>query len=281
MQVPKYHIYIEYSEPDKSGFRFNVSRAELIGAFQEAFANGEPFWFMGRLLNPIKVTKIVIFWSYQTADQLRLPNLESLVAAKDRKYVIDNILKGKVKGAYICTEEFVAVPQKNMAQTTQTQPAAPTPSGPPRRIIVVSGTDKTMKQTLTEALRKLGLAAIVMSEEPAQGKKIVTHFKDYADVGFAVVLLSPDVYVYPKGEEVTKRQRTPNQDVTLLFGFLLGKLGKDRVLAFYRESPNFKIPIEFEGVKFTALDDRDSWKLTLIRELTGLGYTVDSERLLR
>jgi predicted nucleotide-binding protein len=281
VQVPKYHIYIEYSEPGKSGVRFNLSRSEVGGSFEEPFANGEPFWFMGRLLNPIKVAKVVIFWSYQTADKLCLPNLESIVTVKDKKYLIDSILKGKVKGVYVCTEEFVAVTQKDSAPTQQTQQDASTPSGPPRRIIVVSGTDESMKQTLTGALRKLGLAAVVMSEEPSQGKKIVDRFADYADVGFAVVLLSPDVYVYPKGEEATKRERTPNQDVTLMFGFLLGKLGKDRVLAFYRENPNFKFPIEFEGVKFTALDDRDSWKLALIRELTGCGYTVDKERLLK
>jgi predicted nucleotide-binding protein len=277
---PKYHIYIEYAEPDKSGIRFNISHAELVGGFQEPFANGEPFWFMGRLLNPIKVAKVVIFWSYETADQLRLPNHENLVIA-DRKYVIDNVLKGKVKGVYVCTEEFVAAPQKNIASTPQTQPIASGPSGTPRRIFVVSGTDETMKQTITGSLRKLGLASIVMSEEPSQGKKLVERFSDYKDVGFAVVLLSPDIYVYPKGEEATKRVRIPKQDVTFMFGFLLGKLGKEKVLAFYRESPNFAFPIEFEGVKFTALDDRDSWKHTLIRELTGCGYTVDAERLLR
>jgi len=281
VSTPKYHIYIEYSEPEKSGFRFNISHAELVGAFQEPFSNGEPFWFMGRLLNPVKVQKVVIFWSNETADQLRLPNHESLITANDKKYILDNILKGKVKGAYVCTEEFVAVTPKTLVSTTQGQPVASTPSGMPRRIIVVSGADEAMKQTITLALRKLGLAAVIMSEEPGQGKKIVERFADYKDVGFALVLLSPDVYVYPKGEEATKRQRTPRQDVALMFGFLLGKLGKDRVLAFYKESPNFEFPIDFEGVKFTALDDRGSWKHTLIRELVGCGYTVDAERLLR
>jgi predicted nucleotide-binding protein len=281
VQSPKYHIYIEYNEPDKSGFRFNVSHAELTGAFQEAFANSEPFWFLGHLLNSRKVTKIVIFWSHKTADQLHLPNGESLVAAKDKKYVIDNILKGKVIGVYLCTEEFVAVTPKKSEQAPHAQPVVLAPSGTPRRIMVVSGTDEIMKQTIIGALRKLGLAAVVMSEEPGQGKKIVDRFADYSDVGFALVLLSPDVYGYPRGEEATKRERSPKQDVILMFGFLLGKLGKDKVLAFYRESPNFAFPLEFEGVKFTALDDRDSWKRTLIRELTACGYAIDAERLLR
>jgi predicted nucleotide-binding protein len=278
---PKYHIYIEYSEPDKSGIRFNLSNAELVGAFQEPFTNGDPFWFIGRLLNPIKVVKVVIFWSYQTADQLRLPNQESLVATKDKKYLIDNILKGKVKGVYVCTEEFVAVTQNISSTIPQTQSSSSILSSTPRRILVVSGTDEVMKQTITLALKKLSLAAIITSEEPSQGKKIINRFSDYKDVGFAVVLLSPDVYVYPKGEEATKRVRNPRQDVALLFGFLLGKLGKERVLAFYRESPNFVFPIDFEGIKFAALDDRNSWKLSLIRELTGCGYAVDAERLLR
>jgi predicted nucleotide-binding protein len=282
---PKYNLYIEYAEPEKSGIRFNVSRADLIGSFAEPYGNGDPFWFMGRLLNPIKVTKVIIFWSYEDAEKLRLPNYESLIVAKDKKYLIDNILKGKVIGTYVCTEEFVMGAPKTAAPTAtpaQTQSAASTPTGTPRRIIVVSGTDETMKTTMTTALRKLGLASVVMSEEPNQGKKIVEQFaKDYADVKFALVLLSPDLYTYPKGEEATKRERTPSMDVALMFGFLLGKLGKDRVLAFYRETPNFAFPIGFEGVKFTPLDDRDSWKLSLIRELTGCGYTVDAERLMR
>lgn len=281
MSIPKYHLYIDYSEPDKSGIRFNVSRAELVGGFQEPYARGEPFWFMGRLLNPVKVVKVAIFWSYETADKLRLPNRETLIGSKDKKYAIDNILKGKVKGVYLCTEEFVAVTEKKSVATSHVHPAASIPSGTPRRIIVVSGTDETIKQTITGALRKLGLASVVMSEEPKQGKKIVDKFKDYADVGFAVVLLSPDVYAYPKGEEATKRERIPRQDVTLMLGFLLGKLGKDRVLVFYRECPNFVFPNEFEGIKFTPLDDRDSWKHALIRELTGCGYNVDTEWLLR
>ena len=35
------------------------------------------------------------------------------------------------------------------------------------------------------------------------------------------------------------------------------------------------------SVKFTAFDDRDSWKLALIRELIKSGYTVDGKRILK
>ena len=71
---------------------------------------------MGRLLSSLKVVKAVIFWSYETADKLFLPNQENLIVAKDKKYLIDSVLKGKVKGAYLCTEKYLP-PVKTTAST--------------------------------------------------------------------------------------------------------------------------------------------------------------------
>jgi predicted nucleotide-binding protein len=151
-----------------------------------------------------------------------------------------------------------------------------------RRIIVVSGADNEMKQALTGALTKLSLAPLVMCEEPSQGKKIVENFsRDYTDVGFAVVLLSPDDFAYAKNEAATKRKLRPRQDVVFELGFLLGKLGKDNVLVFFREFENFEIPTDFEGINVTAFDDRDSWKLALLRELSNCGLAVDSDMILK
>jgi predicted nucleotide-binding protein len=279
LSLPKYHIYVEYAEPEKSGVRFNVSQEELDRTFATPFGAGQPFWFMGRLLNPIKVTKAVLFWSNVTADKLVLPNQEKLVAAKDKKYLIESIVKGKVKGAYVCTEKFLPPKEKN---TISNQSATSASGNLGRRIIVVSGSDDEMKQAITGALTKLSLIPLVMCEEPSQGKKIVENFsKDYADVGFAVVLLSPDDFAYAKNEAATKRKLRPQQNVIFELGFLLGKLGKSNVLVFFRECANFEVPTDFEGIKVTAFDDRDSWKLALIRELSNYGLAVDGNRILK
>jgi len=277
VQVPKYHIYLEYAEPDKSGMRFNVLQEELVRTFSSPFSMGQPFWFLGKLLNPTKVIKAIIFWSYQTADKLTLPNQENLVAAKDKKYLIENILKGKVKGAYLCTEKFLYSTEKSMTLTQQEMAG----SNLRRRVFVVCGTDGEMKQAVTNALTKLRLVPIVMCEEPSQGRKIVERFQDYADIGFAVVLLSPDDFAYSKDESPTKRKLRPRQDVVFELGFLLGKLGKGNLLVFCREFIDFEGPTDFEGMKVTAFDDRDSWKFALMRELTDCGYNVDANRILK
>jgi predicted nucleotide-binding protein len=277
VQVPKYHIYLEYAEPDKSGMRFNVLQEELVRTFSSPFSMGQPFWFLGKLLNPTKVIKAIIFWSYQTADKLTLPKQENLVAAKDKKYLIENILKGKVKGAYLCTEKFLSSTGKSMTPTQQEMPG----SNLRRRVFVVCGTDGEMKQAVTNALTKLRLVPIVMCEEPSQGRKLVDRFQDYADIGFAVVLLSPDDFAYSKDESPTKRKLRPRQDVVFELGFLLGKLGKGNLLVLFREFIDFEGPTDFEGMKVTAFDDRDSWKLALIRELTNCGYNIDANRILK
>jgi predicted nucleotide-binding protein len=279
LSLPKYHIYVEYAEPEKSGVRFNVSQEELGRTFATPFNAGQPFWFMGRLLNPIKVTKVVLFWSHTTADKLALPNQENLIAAKDKKNLIESIVKGKVKGAYVCTEKFLPSAKKN---TLSNQSATSTSGNLSRRIIVVSGADSEMKQALIGALTKLSLMPLVMCEEPSQGKKILENFsRDYADVGFAVVLLSPDDFAYATNEAAAKRKLRAQQDVVFELGFLLGKLGKDNVIVFWRECVNFESPIDLEGMKVTAFDDQDSWKLALIRELTNCGYTVNADRILK
>jgi predicted nucleotide-binding protein len=273
LSLPKYHIYIEYTEPDKSGIRFNIGQEELNRTFAEPFNAGQSFWFLGRLLTSIKVVKAVLFWSYEPADKLKLPNGENLVVTKDKKFLIDCIQKSKVKGAYICTEKFLT--QKNNNTTNQSS------DNTHRRVFVISGSDEEMKKAVTKALTKLLLVPIILCEDPVHCRKIIEQSKDYVDVNFAVALLSPDDYAYAKTYEPTKRRLRPQQEAIFELGFLLGKLSKDKVLILFREAENFEVPTNFAGLKVTAFDDRDSWKLALVRELANNGYSIEGDRILK
>jgi predicted nucleotide-binding protein len=268
---------VQYAEPERTGFRFNLTAEELNRTFVEPFTTNRPFWFTGRLLDPAKVTKVVLFWSYEPADKLKLPSQESLAASKDKKYQIENILKSKVMGTYLCTEQFIA-------QTEKLEPVLDrelSASNKRQRLFVVSGSDFLMRQAAVAALSKLFLVPVVLQEQPNSGRKILTNFTSYIDMKFALVLLSPDDCVYPKDDKTTKSKLKPRQDIIFLLGYLLGKLGLEKVLVLFRESQNFEIPNDFEGVKFVAFDDRGSWKLALIRELTACGYSIEGERILK
>lgn len=108
LPAPKYHIYLEYDgDGEKSGIRFNLSAEELDRTFLTPFKAGKPFWFLAKLLNPQKVQKAVIFWSYEDGGTLVLPNREMVAGNNDKKYVIQKICAGKVKGVTVCTEKFL------------------------------------------------------------------------------------------------------------------------------------------------------------------------------
>jgi len=93
-------------------------------------------------------------------------------------------------------------------------------------------------------------------------------------------LLSPDEYYCTKNEALTKQKLKPQQQVIFHLGFLLGKLGKNKVLVLFRECEGFQIP-DIEGLKTVAFDDRESWKLALIRELSDSGLRVDADNILK
>jgi len=57
-------------------------------------------------------------------------------------------------------------------------------------------------------------------------------------------------------------------------------LGRDRVVALYREDENFEMPSDYSGVLFVPFDSMGRWQFDLVRELKASGYEVDANKLL-
>jgi hypothetical protein len=113
LSLPKYHVYLEYEkDKEKPSIRFNLSEEELMRIFVTPYSAGKPFWFCGKLLSPSKVERVIIFWSNEDCGKLVLPNREEVANHPDKKFVMDYILRGKVKGVQICTDKFLTPPQK-------------------------------------------------------------------------------------------------------------------------------------------------------------------------
>ena len=58
-----------------------------------------------------------------------------------------------------------------------------------------------MRESVARILGTLGLKPIILREQPDRGRIIIEKFYDYSDVGFAVVLLSPDDMGYSITDE--------------------------------------------------------------------------------
>ena len=60
------------------------------------------------------------------------------------------------------------------------------------RVFVVHGRDEALRESVARLLEQLGLVSIILHEQPNKGRTVIEKFVDYSDVGFAVVLLTPD-----------------------------------------------------------------------------------------
>jgi predicted nucleotide-binding protein len=276
----KYHIYIEYEKDwERSGIRFNAPEEELVRTFVTPFNESQPFWFKGRLLNPAKVQKVILFWSYEDGSKLVLPNREEIVSHKDAKFVMENICAGKVKNVQICTEKFLTPPEKKINAQSSATASSASNANSTKRVFVVHGKDETMKKALVDALERLWFEPIVLHQQPNRGD-IIEQFPSYSDESFAVILLSPDEYSCTRGETVDKRKFRPAQDVIFELGFFVGRIGKERVLVLCKEAADFEVPSNYKGVLFTPFDEKGSWKTRLIKALTSSGFEVDAKILL-
>lgn len=143
------------------------------------------------------------------------------------------------------------------------------------RVFIVHGHDEEAKQTVARFLEKLQLDPVVLSEKPSEGKTIIEKFEAHSDVGFAVVLMTPDDYGYCKGDPESGKARA-RQNVLIELGYFVGRLTRARVCALHRGS--IEIPSDLHGIVYVPMDNDGGWKLKLSAELKAAGLDVDLNR---
>lgn len=140
------------------------------------------------------------------------------------------------------------------------------------KVFLVHGHDDSAKESTARFLEKIGLEAIVLNEQPNAGRTIIEKVECYAEVAFAVVLLTPDDI---GGKQATEHALKPRarQNVILELGYFLGRLGRTHVAALIKG--DVEKPSDYDGVAYIHMDPAGAWKFTLARELKTAGLNVD------
>lgn len=151
-----------------------------------------------------------------------------------------------------------------------------TPQISNNKIFVVHGHDEIAKNELEIFLKNSGLEPIVLHRQPDQGRTIIEKFEVYSDVGFALIILTPDDVFYTLNEENKKyelAEKRARQNVIFEWGFFVGKLGRDRVCCLHKKS--VELPSDIHGVLYKPFNDsiKDTF-YDLLRELKAAGYNV-------
>jgi predicted nucleotide-binding protein len=144
----------------------------------------------------------------------------------------------------------------------------------PNAVFLVHGHDLGRVETVARFLEKLGLDVVVLKEQPNQGQTVIEKFERHADVGFAVVLMTPDDL--GKAAAETELHPRARQNVLLELGYFMARLGRARVCALHAEG--VEIPSDYSGVLWISFDPADGWRASLVKELKAAGLQFDPSR---
>lgn len=144
------------------------------------------------------------------------------------------------------------------------------------KIFIVHGHDDGALNGLARFLEKLKLEVIILKEQPNQGRTIIEKYEASAsEVGFAVVLLTPDDV--GASVAVGSQSQRARQNVIFELGYFAGKLGRGRVCLLRKG--DVEIPSDLFGVVYTEMDAADGWKQALVKELKAARIDFDANRM--
>jgi len=146
-----------------------------------------------------------------------------------------------------------------------------------KKVFIVHGHDGEMKQEVANVLLKLKLEPVILHEQPDEGKTIIEKFEKHSDVDFAIILLSPDDYAYPTAASPDDGRYRARQNVIMELGYFIAKLGRNRVVALYKQNNNFEIPSDYLGVLYKPYSG--DWRYKLVDEMKEIDPTIDKNLL--
>jgi predicted nucleotide-binding protein len=184
------------------------------------------------------------------------------------------------------TGREVAARQARSGLHAMSQEVAPTPEAAAlvavadkratdTRVFIVHGRDNLRRTALARFVERLGMQAVILAEQPDQGRTIIEKFEDHGnDADYAIVLMTPDDFGAMAGATPSPRAR---QNVVLELGYFMGRLGRRRVSALV--VGEVERPSDVDGVLYVRWDDEDAWQRLIARNMKASGLDVDLNRL--
>jgi predicted nucleotide-binding protein len=147
-----------------------------------------------------------------------------------------------------------------------------------RRVFLVHGHGHLVNHSMEQFLLEHQMKTIVLNQEPGKGRTIIERFEQSADVGFAVVVLTPDDMGADRTSATLGRLLPrARQNVILELGYFIARLGRNRVCAL--KSGDVELPSDVIGVSYVDFDETGTWRSRVTRELAAAGYTVDLSKM--
>jgi hypothetical protein len=181
------------------------------------------------------------------------PATQTLAAPKTAAPIADSELVSVERDKFVALEREMPRPRKFE-----------------RRVFIVHGHDDGLRESVARFLERIGFEVIILHEQANKGRTLIEKFERHGDVGYVVVLLTPDDFGGKVGDTSTSRAR---QNVLLEWGYFIGRVGRERVCALMKGE--VELPSDVVGIVWERFDELGHWQRKLAKELENAGFSID------
>lgn len=287
-----FHVLVETNEEDYYGrnkqyYKLDIkSKKNLFDEFVIPRLKGQPLF-----VNGYKITDVHRFIVKQSdenteviveavEDQLSVKQMiwvREKAAREDRhtKEIMREVVASSEQYTKDITDEILEE-ARNSLDTAVSELKKEIPIYSNHKVFIVHGRDMLLRTQVENVLRALGLEPIILQEQANIGKTIIEKIEECTDVGFGIVLYTPCDEGRLKSEDGELKPRA-RQNVVLEHGYLMAKLGRERVCCLVSDDVEF--PSDIQGVGYIPANDIDQWKYKIAKELKGAGFDIDINKL--
>jgi predicted nucleotide-binding protein len=161
------------------------------------------------------------------------------------------------------------------AASTAVPPEEP-PVPPAAKAFIVHGHDQAALHQVARFLEQLDIEPVILTEQPHRGRALIEKLEQNRDVGYVVVLFTPDDVGRAKAD--TELKPRARQNVVLEFGYFAAHLARHKVCVLMGEG--IEAPTDIDGVGYYPLDPGGAWKMSLAKEIKAAGLPIDMNKVI-
>jgi predicted nucleotide-binding protein len=266
----------EYYELDKT------SKQEIIETILIPFIQGTQFQFDGYFLTQKDVKRLVVKTTEKTTKELSQYENDHM-SPGILMFITDEMIVNYDKYTKDISKEIIAEARSIITGQKSTSIISQTKNEDISnhktdfsKVFVVHGRDDLAKTEVARFIEKLGFQAIILHEQENMGMTIIEKIEKFTDVGFGIVLYTPCDIGTIKGQQDFKSRA--RQNVVFEHGYLIGKLGRNKVTALVKDE--VEIPNDISGLVYISMDKSKAWELSIAKEMKQIGYSIDLNALL-
>lgn len=254
-------------ESAKFAYEMDLTYEDMLAKIATPFIHGKQFFCGGTVIQPSKVEEIKFNQTEQSSAEL-VPFMTARARASGGISIVTShqvIHEGKDITRQVLEDvKHVLDDVKGEAEIEVLTPKRSD------RVFVVHGHDNQAVDQVEILVRRFGLTPIILRDEPSKGRTVIEKFEAHADVGFAIVLLTPDDLGGLDLDHLASRAR---QNVVWEWGYLVARLSRSNVICLYKKG--VEMPSDLHGLVTIHIDGDVREKADEIkREMNAAGYQI-------